>query len=222
MSAFVDLTGRTFGRLYVIKRVENKVVNSHKKIEKIQYLCRCTCGNEVVVTGEGLKTGHTKSCGCLYQQRVKYPIQYEFINGCVRGHNCRGESFLIDEKDYELISQYHWYKGEHRYWCNQKLGSMSCFLMKTNNENQVVDHVNGDTNDNRRSNLRLCTQSQNSMNRHYDKIVGVGRKGNKWRARIKIEQKLIYLGTFSTESEAIEARLKAEEKYFGEYQNKMK
>lgn len=218
MSAFIDLTGQTFGRLYVIKRVENKVVNSRKKVEKIQYLCRCVCGNEVVVTGEGLKTGHTKSCGCLYQQRVKYPIQYEFVNGYVRGYNCRGESFLIDKKDYELISQYHWYKGKHRYWCNKKLGSMSCFLMKTSDEKRVVDHINGNTDDNRRSNLRLCTQSQNSMNRHYGRIVGVSQKGDKWRARIKINQKLLQLGIFNTKEEAIKVRKEAEEKYFGKYQ----
>ena len=66
MRAFIDLTGQTFNRLYVVKRVENKVLKSHKKVEKIQYLCKCECGNECVVIGEDLKSGHIKSCGCLY------------------------------------------------------------------------------------------------------------------------------------------------------------
>lgn len=219
MRAFIDLTGQTFNRLYVVKRVENKVLKSHKKVEKIQYLCKCECGNECVVIGEDLKSGHTKSCGCLYQQRGKYPIQYELVDeNCVKGYNCRGESFLIDKEDYERICKYRWSKGEkHRYWRNQSLGSMSRFIMCLTDKNYVVDHINGDTNDNGKCNLRICTQRQNSMNRHYDKVMGVWEENGKWKARIKTRQKLLQLGIFDTEEEAIKARKDAEKKYFGEF-----
>ena len=220
MSAFIDLTGRTFNKLYVVKRVENKVVKSSKKVEKIQYLCRCECGNEVVVTGEGLKTGHTKSCGCLYQQRAKYPVQYEITEHYVKGYTNRDEFFLIDKEDYERIKQYQWGKGNHRYWSNRSLGAMSRFIMQLTDERYVVDHINGDTNDNRKSNLRVCTQGQNSMNRHYNKIVGIYQKNGKWAARITVNQKLLQLGTFNTKEEAVKARKEAEEKYFGEYRAK--
>lgn len=53
-----DLTGKVFGRLTVIKRVENKGGD-------VQWLCQCECGNSVVVASKSLKSGNTKSCGCL-------------------------------------------------------------------------------------------------------------------------------------------------------------
>ena len=59
---FIDLTGKTFGRLTVISRV----VDKNSKATK--WLCRCECGNECVVHAGSLRGGHTKSCGCL---RVK-------------------------------------------------------------------------------------------------------------------------------------------------------
>ena len=64
MTAFIDLTGKRFGDLYVIRRVENNKRNC------VQYLTRCEvegCGNEKVVAGIQLtrKTNPTTHCGCL-------------------------------------------------------------------------------------------------------------------------------------------------------------
>lgn len=59
----IDLTGQKFGKLTAMKRVENKQYKSGQS--HIQYLCKCECGNEMVVLANNLKTGHTKSCGCL-------------------------------------------------------------------------------------------------------------------------------------------------------------
>lgn len=58
MSNFKDLTGQTFGRLVVVKRVENKG-------KRVAYLCKCNCGNEFVTTAPNLTRGDTRSCGCL-------------------------------------------------------------------------------------------------------------------------------------------------------------
>ena len=57
----IDLTGQQFGRLVVIQRA--KAINKRTK-----WLCRCECGNEVVVESYNLKTGHTQSCGCLQRE----------------------------------------------------------------------------------------------------------------------------------------------------------
>ncbi|MDD5064951.1 MAG: hypothetical protein PHQ35_09390 [Phycisphaerae bacterium] len=54
----IDFTGRKFGRLTVIGREENK--NS-----RVMWLCICDCGKNTIVDGRNLKTGTTKSCGCL-------------------------------------------------------------------------------------------------------------------------------------------------------------
>ena len=59
----IDLTGQKFGRLTVIKRAENKGI-------QVCWLCKCECGNEKVVNGNGLRRGGTKSCGCLQREQV--------------------------------------------------------------------------------------------------------------------------------------------------------
>lgn len=62
MSKFKNLAGEKFGKLTVLSRANDYVKPSGQKI--IQWNCLCDCGNETVVRGEYLKSGHTKSCGC--------------------------------------------------------------------------------------------------------------------------------------------------------------
>lgn len=59
MGKFIDLAGQKFGRLTVLERAENKG-------KSVVWLCRCDCGQETKVTPNHLKSGHTKSCGCLH------------------------------------------------------------------------------------------------------------------------------------------------------------
>jgi hypothetical protein len=62
MGKFIDLTGQRFGRLVVIERAENN------KFKHSQWLCQCDCGNEKIITKNSLKSGSTKSCGCLQKE----------------------------------------------------------------------------------------------------------------------------------------------------------
>lgn len=55
-----NLVGAKFGILTVVARAED-----HPYRARFQWLCRCDCGKEIVVIGENLKQGNTKSCGCL-------------------------------------------------------------------------------------------------------------------------------------------------------------
>ena len=64
MGKLIDLTGQQFGRLVVLKRAET----SEKS--KPKWLCRCECGNEVTVIGHSLRSGITRSCGCLRNENV--------------------------------------------------------------------------------------------------------------------------------------------------------
>jgi hypothetical protein len=61
---FIDLTGSRFGRLYVIGLAPEKRYN------KPAWLCRCDCGRVKVVAGNPLRTGKTRSCGCLHNELV--------------------------------------------------------------------------------------------------------------------------------------------------------
>lgn len=60
----IDLTGKRFGRLTVIRRAPNN------KDGRAMWLCRCDCGNERIIMGKCLRNGHTQSCGCLNKDIV--------------------------------------------------------------------------------------------------------------------------------------------------------
>lgn len=104
----------------------------------------------------------------------------------------------------------------HRYLLNPKV-------------EEVVDHINGNPLDNRKENLRLCTQMQNVWNSRIKSSNTTGFKGvgfrkntnriKKYYAKIKVNKKVIYLGGYLTAKEASEAYKKAAKKYFGEFKN---
>jgi hypothetical protein len=63
MSSFKNLTGQKFNKLTVIDRTANRVKPSGKQVA--MWLCQCDCGKYVTVASGDLKSGHTKSCGCI-------------------------------------------------------------------------------------------------------------------------------------------------------------
>ncbi len=93
----------------------------------------------------------------------------------------------------------------------------------------VVDHINHDTLDCRKSNLRICTVAENMRNRRgpqYNSksmIRGVyfDIERNTWNATIGVSGKTIALGRFKTKELAIVARVAASEKYFAQYKGEM-
>lgn len=84
----------------------------------------------------------------------------------------------------------------------------------------VVDHINGDRFDNRKCNLRICTQAENMRNRKPNagvKYKGVRLKYSRFEARIGVGKKQIFIGKFDTEIEAAMAYNEAAVKFHGEY-----
>jgi hypothetical protein len=63
LARFIDITGRLFGRLKVVKRAENK--NG-----KPAWLCQCSCGNKKIIAGNSLRSGLTTSCGCYRSEKL--------------------------------------------------------------------------------------------------------------------------------------------------------
>lgn len=140
----------------------------------------------------------------------------------------QGYIALVDDEDYTRVSQHRWYAGN----CAGKIYPRSSagkknkkmylhrFLMQPP-PGLEVDHINGNTLDNTRKNLRICTQAENRRN--YDGnnsksgYKGVMGKNSKWQARIKLDRKEIYLGVFATKELAAQAYNRAAHIYHGEF-----
>lgn len=60
----VDMTGKRFGKLVVVSRAKSPN-------KQAAWLCKCDCGNETVVLGWNLRSGHTVSCGCVHKEGLK-------------------------------------------------------------------------------------------------------------------------------------------------------
>jgi hypothetical protein len=94
----------------------------------------------------------------------------------------------------------------------------------------LVDHINGDREDNRIDNLRIATFSQNAANaklhtrntsglKGASRITKRGRLTDKWQSSITVQNKRVHLGTFDTKEAAHAAYLGAARKHYGEYAN---
>lgn len=97
------------------------------------------------------------------------------------------------------------------------LHRLAFVFMGMDPKNFQVDHINGIITDNSWKNLRLVTPTKNAQNRkdQRENKAGITFEYNKFRARIRVNRKLIHLGLFSTENEARAARKSAQDKYFG-------
>lgn len=130
-----------------------------------------------------------------------------------------GHFGFIDSADAPLIVSYEWYFA--RGYAKSSAGFMHRILL--GNPPSDIDHANGYGLDNRRCNLRPCTDSQNQANRitkqHSSAYRGVSlvKKTGRWRAQLSVNQKYINIGYFGTEIEAARAYDAAATQHFGEF-----
>lgn len=144
---------------------------------------------------------------------------YTTQDDCIVGYTNKNEPFLVDIEDYDKVKNFCWYKNNKGYLASHYSGGKPVLLHRLIMDasvNELVDHISHDTADNRKSNLRLCSRSQNGMNR-MAKGYTWDKRDNKWRARITVGGRNFDLGYFPTEADAKSARDAAAQKYFGEF-----
>lgn len=155
----------------------------------------------------------------ISRSRVLELVSYNRSTGEIIRNNARGRAKKgnvaghLNERGYRIIClDRKKYRAHHLVWLIE-YGEWPL---------EEIDHINHVTDDNRICNLRAANRSQNTANRRIQKnsttgFKGVFRKGNHFRSQITVRGKFIWLGSFSSKSEARSAYLTAAHKYFGEF-----
>lgn len=132
---------------------------------------------------------------------------------------------LIDEADVPLVCNVRWWAVANTNELYYAYGSpirgkreiaMHRYLLGM--PPQLIDHVNGNGLDNRRSNLRLATQAQNYMNRRSVSLkTGIRQCKKGFSASIRFQRKHVALGRFPSEEAAVAARIAFQKLAYGEF-----
>ena len=141
----------------------------------------------------------------------------------------RGQYAIVDREDRDSLAKSKWSISNGRYVArNAGSTELATFMHRAvlglrYRDGRYADHINHNTLDNRKSNLRICNCSQNNGNmrpkNHSSKYKGVSwfKAGGNWTAQIKVNYKKIHLGYFKDEWSAAEAYNKKALELFGEF-----
>lgn len=227
-----DLTGMVFGRLVVLKQVKDIITKGGKHYPA--WLCRCDCGNECVVSGASLKSGNTKSCGCLHKEEV---------SNMMSKHNLTDSRLYLVWKGMKTrcynpnSSHYHLYGARGITVCDEWKNDFMAFhdwaYANGYNENAkrgecTIERIDVDGNycpENccwANSTVQCFNQNLRKDNKTGVKGVNWDKNINRWQAQLQVDGKKVLNKYFKTFEEAVKARKEAEEKYLKEYSHNIK
>lgn len=195
MGKVIDLTGQRFGRLTVLKldHVERKSY----------WLCKCECEKEIIVTSSSLRSGHTKSCGCLHDDLSRERL--------IKTNETHGES---NTRLYKIWSDIKKRCYRKTFWAYDRYGGRGITLCKEwhdylifrdwcmNNgyaENLTIDRVDNDGNY-EPNNCRWVDRKIQANNRNNTKMItynGDTKTIAQWAETIGINYRTLYTRIFT-------------------------
>lgn len=194
--------GDKFNSLTIIEKSDARAATD----KSIMYRCKCDCGNFTDVPSSKLRSGHTKSCGCL-KHRIKD------LTGL--------------KKDRLTVIRFVELNKSGTYWLvkcdcgNEKLMNSNTILSKSVkscgcfNTEVRKETINSRTKKFEGTSISMISSDKkNKNNKSGTKGVSFCKEKNKWVAQISVKNKNIYLGRFDDINDAIKARKDAESRYY--------
>lgn len=230
--------GDTFGELEVIAKAENHYTPSG--IKKPQWLCRCSCGREIIIQQQRLVLNEKTHCGCLRKSKTstkRGQNTYDLTNDFGIGYTSKDEPFWFDLDNFDKIKDFCWHYNKRGYVETNIRKSdgkttticLHQIVMGTPPDGYIIDHkehpqgIGAHKIDNRKENLRFVTIAENNRNRNRRRDnrsghIGVSKHRNGWCAKIKRHGKL-YTKDFPPDQfdAACAWREMMEKKLFGEH-----
>ena len=215
---FKDETGNRYGRLLVLSYHSR----SEGKAQHPRFLCKCDCGNEVVVLGTNLRRNHTTSCGCVHKENTRAAKKTHgmrhtptYKTWCSMKERClNSNSKSYEEYGSKGISIYEPWKESFEEFLKD---------MGVRPEGTSLDRIDPEK-DYTPDNCQWADASNQAFNKTLKITNTSGKTGvsynaerDRWVAGITCNYEHIYLGSFKDKKSAIDARLAAELKYFGYY-----
>lgn len=144
----------------------------------------------------------------------------------LRGKYGKGKFAKVDPEDFDWLSEFTW-RGNSSGYAIRSVWSKTYFMHRDISqppEGMFTDHINGDTLDNRRCNLRICSHAENMKNRRKNtrgesQFKGVSRSKyeGRWQAIIGANNRNFNCGTYDTEEDAARAYDSAAVYFFKEF-----
>lgn len=156
------------------------------------------------------------------------------VNAVKKIELTQGNYAMVDKDDYDKINQFNWHyalgyaRRNIRLDSGERRTEFMHRVIANTPDDKYTDHINGNTLDNRKMNLRHVEQYQNARNARKRNDAASNYKGvnrhkrkqdliGKWKAGIQVDKKRVFLGYYESEIEAALAYNEAAKKYFKEY-----
>lgn len=189
----INLIGKRFSKLKVIKRIEND------KYGNSRWLCECDCGKITKVLGTHLRSNHTKSCGCLQAQSCKN-IKHKPKHGMIKTRIYRiwnGMKNRTNENSRFKETQYKNYSGRNikicEDWKNNFVSFYNWAISNGYQDNLTIDRIDVDG-DYEPNNCRWVTMKEQQNNKRNNTILeynGLKLTISQWEEKLNFPHKLI-------------------------------